>query len=42
MGAMGAMAPTNFEKDAFGTHEILNSVYIGYSFVIDWHPPNTL
>ena len=25
---MGAMAPMNFQKDVFGTHEILNSMYI--------------
>ena len=42
MGAVGAMAPTNFQKDAFGTHEILNSMYIGTSFLIDWHPSNFL
>ena len=24
MGAVGAMAPTNFERVAFGTHEILH------------------
>ena len=40
MGAVGAMAPTNFQKDAFGTHEILNSMYIGTSYLIDWHPWN--
>ena len=42
MGALGAMAPMNFQKDAFGTHEILNSMYIGTSFLIDWHPSNFL
>ena len=35
MGARGAMAPTNFDKDVFGTHdgthEILESPY-------NWHP----
>ena len=34
MGAVGAMAPTNFQKDAFGTHEILNSMYISKSYLI--------
>ena len=42
MGAVGAMAPTNFPKDVFGTHEISNSIYIGTSFVIDWHLWNFL
>ena len=32
MGAVGAMAPTNLQKDMFGTHEISNSMHI------DWHP----
>ena len=31
MGATGAMAPMNFQRDAFGTHEILKSVFIGSS-----------
>ena len=38
MGAVGAMAPTNFKKDAFGTHEISNSMYIGTIYLIDWQP----
>ena len=42
MGAVGAMAPTNFQKDAFGTHEISDSMYIGTSYLIDWHPQNFL
>ena len=33
MGAMGAMAPTNFEKGVFGTHvvptKIKQTLYIG-------------
>ena len=40
MGAVGALAPMNFQKDALGTHEILNSMYIGTSYLIDWHPWN--
>ena len=35
MGAVGAMAPTNFQKDAFGTDEISNSMYICNSYLID-------
>ena len=42
MGAVGAMAPMNLTKDAIGTHEILNSMYIGTSYLIDWHPWNLL
>ena len=42
MGAVGAIAPTNFQKDAFGTHEISNFMNIGSSFLIDWHPWNFL
>ena len=42
MGAVGAMASTNFPKDTFGTHEISNSMYIGTSYLIDWHPQNFL
>ena len=42
MGAVGSMAPTNFQKDAFDTHEILTSMYLGTSFLIDWHPSNFL
>ena len=38
MGAVGAMAPTNFPKDTFGTHEISNSMYIGTSYLIDCQP----
>ena len=43
MGARGAMAPTNFEKDAFGTHdgthEILKSPYNGtHVFKFPTHP----
>ena len=48
MGAVDAMAPTNFQNDMFGTHEISNSMNIGTSFLIDfgtheifmseWHP----
>ena len=43
MGARGAMAPTNFEKDAFGTHdgthEILKSPYNGtHVFKFLTHP----
>ena len=38
MGAVGAMALTNFLEDAFGTHEISDSMYIGTSYLIDWHP----
>ena len=37
MGAVGAMAPTNFTKDTIGTHEISNSIYIGTSYLIDCH-----
>ena len=29
MGCRVTMAPTNFEKDAFGSHEIQQSMYIG-------------
>ena len=42
MGAMGAMEPRNFQKDAFGTHKISNSMYIGTIYLIDWHPWNSL
>ena len=42
LGAVGAMAPTNFQKDAFGTHEISNFMYIATSYLIDWHPWNFL
>jgi len=43
MGARGAMAPTNFEKDAFGTHdgthEILKSPFNGtHVFKFPTHP----
>ena len=42
MGAMGAMAPTNFQRVAFGTHEFLMSMHYGtYAFfcvTIIWHP----
>ena len=45
MGARGAMAPTNFEKDVFGTHdgthEILKSPYNGtHVFKFPTHPLN--
>ena len=51
MGAVGAMAPTNFQKDAFGTHEISNSMYINntlrlvpikFLFTLEWHPPSQI
>ena len=43
MGARGAMVPTNFVKDAFGTHdgthEILKSPYNGtHVFKFPTHP----
>jgi hypothetical protein len=43
MGARGAMAPTNFKKDAFGTHngthKILKSPYNGnHVFKFPTHP----
>ena len=40
MGAVGAMAPMNFQKDVFGTNEISNSMYISASYLIDWHSLN--
>ena len=35
---MGSMAPTNFQEDTFGTHEISNSTYIGISYLTDNFP----
>ena len=42
MGAVGAMAPTNFKMDALGTREISNSMYIGTSYLTYWHPGHFL
>ena len=42
MGAVGAMAPMNFQKDVFGTHETLKSMYSVTICLIDWHPGNFL
>ena len=36
MGAMGTMAPTNFERVVFGTHEILHLVDID----VNWQQGN--
>ena len=42
MGAVGAMAPTNFQKDTIGTHEISKSMYIATSYFFDCHPQSFL
>ena len=38
MGATGAMAPTNFPRDAFDTHEICKYMYMAPARLTDWHP----